>query len=673
MKRNLFAIFLALALVVALAFVVAPNAQAETMTVVQATGHGKMTVAEGQILDLNGYNVEVETDATISVINTSFITESGLLLGGNHPGSLTITGNGSPKDVVTDGKFQYLAVATTGDNVTTYNFHPFNLGITKLGLNTLGKNGENPAVCIEVMFIANDVVKAKLESDGYDYGLEKLSGDNKGPISVKGTRWVFGEKANGTRAYYDLTDSLTANIDNEYEFQAYITIPGIDKPITNNPISFIPREVLKGINKGIALNEGEDKITPSPAQKDRIVALMKTNTRMNNIFDSLRTKSTDYALSFSDTANRTASSTEQQTWQQNGITLIYDKAASTQNLAENHNPVRFYANTKLTINVSGIAKIVFDCNSNSYANALSTSIGVLSGVTVSTNSDKVTVTFDSAVDTFTIAKLSTQVRMDSLTVTTGSPDCTHEVHSAKCEVSGKCLDCDNDVAALEHTGGTATCNSKAVCTICNDEYGSIDADAHPEASVTAATCTKQAYCSECDTSFGETAPHNYKDGKCTECDEDDPNTGKAPELLATFTLGADGSASHADGSNKTTYSETVDGYKLDLKNCSNFYTSARDAMGNSCIKLGASSKAGSFSFTVPDNVTQVTIYVAKYKSNTTKVTVNGTTTTLTKNSDDGAYDAITVDTTTNKTVSVTTVSGGYRAMMNTIEFTGYAN
>ena len=443
MKRNLFAIFLALALVVALAFVVAPNAQAETMTVVQATGHGKMTVAEGQILDLNGYNVEVETNGTISVINTSFITESGLLLGGNHPGSLTITGNGSPKPVATDGKFQYLAVATTVEGVTTYNFHPFNLGITKLGLNTLGKNGENPAVCIEVMFIANDVVKAKLESDENNYGLEKLSGSTTGLISAKDNdddydNYLFNG-ANGVKAYYDLSGSLTDHIDKTYEFQAYIKFDGIDK-ITNNPITFIPREVLKGINKGIALNEGEDKITPSPAQKDRIVALLDTNTRLSNIF-RYYAEGSSATITFDDTSKR---SDDKKVWTENDIVVTYDGTTN-----DYSNPVRFYANSKVTVDFNGMNTIVFDCNSDSYAQTLSTSIGTVSGATVTTSSDKVTVTFNEAVNTFSITKLSAQVRVDSIEVSAGTP-CTHEKKSTPtCSSPAKCLDCDENFAGTE--------------------------------------------------------------------------------------------------------------------------------------------------------------------------------------------------------------------------------
>ena len=101
---------------------------------------------------------------------------------------------------------------------------------------------------------------------------------------------------------------------------------------------------------------------------------------------------------------------------------------------------------------------------------------------------------------------------------------------------------------------------------------------------------------------------------------------------------------------------------------SKVYGPAYDAKGNSCLKLGTSKLVGSFSFAVPEDITSVTIFVAKYKANDTKVSVNGTNTTLTKNSNDGAYDEIVIDTTTTKTISFATVATTYRCMINTIVF-----
>ena len=134
-----------------------------------------------------------------------------------------------------------------------------------------------------------------------------------------------------------------------------------------------------------------------------------------------------------------------------------------------------------------------------------------------------------------------------------------------------------------------------------------------------------------------------------------------------FELGDDGNASHADGSSTTSYTDTVNGYTLNITNGTNFYTKARDAKGNGCIKLGTSSKAGSFTITVPADVSSVVIAVAAYKSKTATMDVNGTKTTLTTKSDNGQYDNITVDTTATKSISVK-VSSGYRAMVNSITF-----
>ncbi len=127
---------------------------------------------------------------------------------------------------------------------------------------------------------------------------------------------------------------------------------------------------------------------------------------------------TDATLSFASTANRTSQTTSKQVWAQNGITLTNDKSASTSNIGNYSNPARFYASSKITIAAPGnMSKIIFDCNSTSYATALKNSIGTISGAAVSVSDDKVTIAFTTAVESFVIAKLTAQVRMDSITVT----------------------------------------------------------------------------------------------------------------------------------------------------------------------------------------------------------------------------------------------------------------
>lgn len=127
----------------------------------------------------------------------------------------------------------------------------------------------------------------------------------------------------------------------------------------------------------------------------------------------------DGTLSFANKAQRTSFSTTKQVWQQNGITFTNNKSASTNNVADYANPVRLYQNSQIIVEAPGnIKKIVFDTNSTTYATALKNSIGTVTGATVTVSSDKVTVEFATpSSKSHTIAKLTAQVRLDSLTVT----------------------------------------------------------------------------------------------------------------------------------------------------------------------------------------------------------------------------------------------------------------
>ena len=119
-------------------------------------------------------------------------------------------------------------------------------------------------------------------------------------------------------------------------------------------------------------------------------------------------------LSFANKAQRTSFSSTQQVWEQNGITFTNNKSSSTNAVADYANPVRLYANSQIIVELASgtITKIVFDANSPSYATTLKNSIGTAAAV----SSDKVTVTGVNA-SSFTVAKLTAQVRLDSIVVT----------------------------------------------------------------------------------------------------------------------------------------------------------------------------------------------------------------------------------------------------------------
>ena len=122
-------------------------------------------------------------------------------------------------------------------------------------------------------------------------------------------------------------------------------------------------------------------------------------------------------LSFSSTSARTSFSTTAQVWEQNGIKFTNKKASSSNNVADYSNPIRLYAGSSIDIEKAKISKIVFTANTTSYASTLKTSIGTVSGATVTASSSTVTVEFANNVDSFTIAKLTAQVRLNKIAVT----------------------------------------------------------------------------------------------------------------------------------------------------------------------------------------------------------------------------------------------------------------
>lgn len=119
-------------------------------------------------------------------------------------------------------------------------------------------------------------------------------------------------------------------------------------------------------------------------------------------------------ISFANDTQRVSQDGNSQVWKNDNITFTNNKSSSQNAVVSNVNPVRLYANSEISIEAPGnITKIEFDCNTPAYATALNNSIA--NGATAS--SDKVTVTLDGTSNSFTIAKLSAQVRLDALTVT----------------------------------------------------------------------------------------------------------------------------------------------------------------------------------------------------------------------------------------------------------------
>ncbi len=140
-----------------------------------------------------------------------------------------------------------------------------------------------------------------------------------------------------------------------------------------------------------------------------------------------------------------------------------------------------------------------------------------------------------------------------------------------------------------------------------------------------------------------------------------------------FTFGDNGDAAHVDGNDIGAEKAYTSGsYTLTLTSVTKVYDGAFDAKGNSCLKLGTSKSGGTatFTFTVPADVTSVTIKVAGYKAKTGSITVNGSSYSITTQSNNGAYTDIVIDTTTTKTIVFATTgsTNTQRVMIDSITF-----
>ena len=77
------------------------------------------------------------------------------------------------------------------------------------------------------------------------------------------------------------------------------------------------------------------------------------------------------------------------------------------------------------------------------------------------------------------------------------------------------IDAIKDKAA--HSGGTATCTAKRVCTVCNQSYGELDTSNHPHLSDWTSDATGHwKVCTDCNAADIDKASHNYGEWQITQ-------------------------------------------------------------------------------------------------------------------------------------------------------------
>ena len=270
------------------------------------------------------------------------------------------------------------------------------------------------------------------------------------------------------------------------------------------------------------------------------------------------------SISFADVANRTEITTEIQVWVQNGITVTNARESSTSPVADYSNPVRFYKSTSIKVEHPAITKIVFNCNTDSYATALDNSIEDDENYTVTVDGKVVTVEFTNAVNAFKVARLSGQVRMDGIDVVALPVVHEHDFTGAwQYDADGHwhvCTDatCDATDTKANHTYDNAcdtTCECGYVRTVGNHVYDNAcdttcnECNAVREVAGHVYDNCEDTACNECNavrealthvydncedttcancTVTREPVDHNYVDGVCTECGAQQPSDPDQP-------------------------------------------------------------------------------------------------------------------------------------------------
>jgi len=239
-----------------------------------------------------------------------------------------------------------------------------------------------------------------VEMDGDGYKFYTLDGTTKKYLDIyfnSSDKLSIQFSAEGDVFVYNAATKAWSTIvnDAEYYFGTYNTF----ETVSASAVSYITAENT-GVSQfpaGLTF-AGPDPVEPEPEEPET------------------PSEGTSATISFANKAQRTVFNTSQQVWVQNGITVTNNKAASSSNVADYANPARFYASSQLIVECKGMTKIIFTCGSASYANALKNSI---SGATVTVSGSVVTVVLPAAADSFTVAKLSAQVRVASIEVIAG--------------------------------------------------------------------------------------------------------------------------------------------------------------------------------------------------------------------------------------------------------------
>lgn len=181
-------------------------------------------------------------------------------------------------------------------------------------------------------------------------------------------------------------------------------------------------------------------------------------------------------ISFASTAQRTSYSTSEQIWENEGVVFTNSKGSSTTNVGNYSNPARFYKSSNISVTAPGnITKLEFDCKGigSDYVTPLSSLTGA------SKTGDIITISLDGTSSTIEYKGLSAQARANSLTVTyvIADPSAPSITAGNVTGISARGVEAavlTYEIANLEHSDLTVTCDETIVTYVSKDENGVIN-------------------------------------------------------------------------------------------------------------------------------------------------------------------------------------------------------
>jgi len=249
-----------------------------------------------------------------------------------------------------------------------------------------------------------------------------------------------------------------------------------------------------------------------------LVVMMLVSMIPANVFAATETAE----LSLASQTYRTSATDTQQVYANNSITLTYNKGTYANALRDNtgDNHVRMYIGTNFTVEFPmNITQIAFTCSGTSYLGNLATDI---TGATVTTSGTVITAVLDTPATSFTVANITKQTRISSLTVTYEVNDaiCLHEETEVQGYVAPTCT--------TEGATGNTVCvacgevvKESEVLPISHEGQGTY-VEGYVAPTCIAEGATGVTYCSGCDEVLAEsttlpTTEHTYDGDTCTVC------------------------------------------------------------------------------------------------------------------------------------------------------------